>query len=88
MADDSTRTKMIKEAKTEGPVAKAVQYVSTKASQLADKFGFTQEEEYKNKTKEELAKKPSPEPAKKAKGGRVKSIDGIAKRGKTRAKQK
>ena len=83
MGEDSSRTKMLKEAKAEGPVGKAVKYVSTKASELADKFGFTQEEQYKGKTPEELA-------TKKAKGGTVKSAssraDGIAKKGKTRGR--
>ena len=62
------------------------------ASKLADKFGYTQEKEYKGKTTEELAKKPQPEsePVKKAKGGKISSAsaraDGCAIRGKTRGK--
>lgn len=58
------------------------------ASKLADKFGYTQEKEYKGKTTEELAKKP--EPVKKARGGKISSAssraDGIAQRGKTRGR--
>ena len=85
MAEESTRTKMIRETKVDDDmpfVKKAVKAVTLGASQLADKMGFTQEEEYKDKTKEELA-------VKKAKGGMVsasKRADGIAQRGKTRGK--
>ena len=85
MAEESTRTKMIRETKVDDDmpfVKKAVKAATLGASQLADKLGYTQEEEYKNKTKEELA-------VKKAKGGMVsasKRADGIAQRGKTRGR--
>jgi hypothetical protein len=52
-------------------------------SRLGDAVGFTQEEEYKGKTKEELAKK-------KRTGGMISSAskraDGCAKRGKTKGR--
>ena len=71
---DSTRTKMIKEAKIEDDflgIKKGVKAATTKASEFADRMGFTQEEEYKK-------------PIKKAKGGYVRSADGCAQRGKTK----
>ena len=73
---DSTRTKMIKDAKIEDDflgIKKGVKAATTKASEFADRMGFTQEEEYKK-------------PIKKAKGGYVRSADGCAQRGKTRGK--
>ena len=85
MAEESTRTKMIRETKVDEDmpiVKKAVRAVSLGASKLADKMGFTQEEEYKDKTKDELK-------IKKAKGGTVsasKRADGIVIKGKTRGK--
>jgi hypothetical protein len=52
-------------------------------SRAGDAVGFTQEEEYKDKTKEELAKK-------KRAGGMISSAskraDGCAKRGKTKGR--
>jgi hypothetical protein len=74
---DSTRTKMIKEAKIEDDflgIKKGVKAVTTKASELADRFGYTQEEEYKKPIQ------------KKAAGGFVRAADGIAKRGKTKGR--
>jgi hypothetical protein len=57
-------------------------------SRLGDAVGFTQEDKYKGKTREEIAKKSTPE--KKRAGGTVgsasKRADGIAMRGKTRGK--
>ena len=85
MAEESTRTKMIRETKVDDDmpmIKKAVRAVSLGASKLADKMGFTQEEEYKDKSKEELK-------VKKASGGTVsasKRADGCAIRGKTRGK--
>ena len=73
---DSTRTKMIKDAKIEDDflgIKKGVKAATTKASEFADRMGFTQEEEYKK-------------PIKKAKGGYVRSADGCAVRGKTKGK--
>ena len=84
MAEESTRTKMIRETKVDDDmplVKRAVRAVTLGASQLADKAGFTQEKEYADKTKEELIKK--------AKGGMVyrRVADGpIVKRGKTRGR--
>jgi hypothetical protein len=57
-------------------------------SKIGDAVGYTQEDKYKGKTKEEIAKKPTPE--KKRAGGVVgsasKRADGCAQRGKTRGK--
>ena len=85
MAEESTRTKMIRESKVDEDmpfVKKAVRAVTLGGSQLLDKMGFTQEKEYADKSKEELIKK--------RKGGKVKSAsaraDGCAIRGKTRGK--
>lgn len=78
---DSTRTKKIREAKIEDDtlgIKKVMKAGALKASELADRIGFTQEDEYKDK-----------EPVKKKAGGSVSSAskraDGIAIRGKTRA---
>lgn len=87
MAEESTRTKMIRESKVDDDmpfVKKAVRAVTLGGSKLLDKMGITQEQEYKDKTKEELA-------IKKRAGGTVKSsaskrADGIAQRGKTKGK--
>jgi hypothetical protein len=85
MAEESTRTKIIREAKVDEDmpmVKKAVRAVTLGVSKLADKMGFTQEKEYADKSKEELVKKRS--------GGSVSSAskraDGCAQRGKTRGK--
>jgi hypothetical protein len=87
MAEESTRTKMIRETTVDDDmpmVKKVIRNVTLGASKLADKVGFTQEKEYADKTKEEIK-------VKKAKGGVVKSgaskrADGCAVRGKTRGK--
>jgi hypothetical protein len=91
MAEESTRTKMIRETQVDDDmpmVKKAVRAVTLGASRLADKMGLTQEQEYKDKTKEELMQKSAPE--KKAKGGVVgsasKRADGCAIRGKTKGR--
>ena len=85
MTEESTRTKIIREAKVDEDmpmVKKAVRAVTLGVSKLADKMGFTQEKEYADKSKEELVKKRS--------GGSVSSAskraDGIAARGKTRGR--
>lgn len=85
MAEESTRTKMIRETKVDDDmpfIKKAVRAVTLGGSQLLDKMGITQEKEYADKTKEELA-------VKKRKGGMVyrRVADGpIVKRGKTRGR--
>lgn len=87
MAEDSSRTKMLKEAPTDedmGPVKRMVKKGATKISEMLDRMGMTQEKQYEGKTKEEMA-------VKKAKGGSIKSsaskrADGIAQRGKTRGR--
>ena len=86
MSEESTRTKTIRETKVDDDmpmVKKAVRAVTLGASKLADKMGFTQEKEYSDKSKEELA-------VKKAKGGTVgsasKRADGCAVRGKTKGR--
>jgi hypothetical protein len=77
---DSTRTKKLKDAKIEDDflgIKKGVKAVSVKASEIADRLGYTQEDEYK-KT-----------PEKKAKGGVVsasKRADGCARKGKTKGR--
>jgi hypothetical protein len=85
MAEESTRTKMIRETKVDDDmplVKRAVRAVTLGASKLADKMGFTQEKEYKDKSKEELVKKRS--------GGKVSSAskraDGCAQKGKTKGR--
>jgi hypothetical protein len=85
MAEESTRTKIIREAKVDEDmpmVKKAVRAVTLGASKLADKMGFTQEKEYEDRSKEEIVKKRA--------GGSVgsasKRADGCAQRGKTRGK--
>ena len=78
MAEKSTRTKMIEEAPIEEDtmgIKTLMKKGALKASQLADKIGFTQEDQYKDK-----------QPVKKVKGGYVKSADGCAVRGKTRGR--
>ena len=86
MADNSTRTKMIKDApvgEDMGPIKRIVKAGATKASELLDRLGIRQEKEYEGKSKEELQ-------VKKAKGGKISSAskraDGCAIRGKTRGK--
>ena len=87
MAEEkSTRTKIIEETKVDDDmplVKKAIHATTLGASRLADKLGFTQEKEYADKSKEELA-------VKKAKGGTVgsasKRADGCAVRGKTKGR--
>ena len=86
MAEDSARTKMLKEAPVDedmGPIKRMMKSGMVKGSELLDRLGIRQEKEYENKTKEELIKK--------RKGGKVKSsaskrADGIAQRGKTRGR--
>jgi hypothetical protein len=86
MADEtkeSTRTKKIREAKIEDDtfgIKSMLRAGALKASQLGDKVGFTQEDEYKDDKK----------PVKKAKGGMISSAskraDGCAIKGKTKGK--
>ena len=86
MAEESTRTKMIRETKVDDDmplIKKAVRSITLGGSKLLDKMGITQEKEYADKSKEELA-------VKKRKGGSISSAskraDGIAKRGKTKGR--
>jgi len=78
------RTTYIEENMPDGMLKKAVVGVS----KLGDAVGFTQEDKYKGKTREEIAKKPVPE--KKRAGGVVgsasKRADGCAQRGKTKGR--
>jgi hypothetical protein len=79
----SERTKRIEETKIEDDfmgIKKMLKAGALKASQLGDKVGFTQEEEYKDK-----------KPVKKKSGGMIKSsaskrADGCVKKGKTRGR--
>jgi hypothetical protein len=87
MADDKRvegRTTYIEENMKDGVLKDLVM----KVSKMGDAVGFTQEDKYKGKTREEIAKKPTPE--KKAKGGVIgsasKRADGCAVRGKTRGR--
>ena len=76
---ESSRTKKIREAKIEDDtfgIKSMLRAGALKASQLGDKVGFTQEDEYKDNKK----------PVKKAKGGYVKAADGCAKKGKTKGR--
>jgi hypothetical protein len=86
MAEDSARTKMLKEAPVDedmGPIKRAVKSGAVKVSELLDRMGMKQEKEYEGKSKEELA-------IKKRAGGMIgsasKRADGCAQRGKTRGK--
>jgi len=78
------RTTYIEENMPDGMLKKAVVGIS----RLGDAVGFTQEDKYKGKTRQEIAKKSAPE--KKRAGGVVgsasKRADGIATKGKTRGK--
>jgi len=87
VADDKRvegRTTYIEENMPDGMLKKAVVGIS----KLGDLVGFTQEEKYKGKTRQEIAKKPVPE--KKRAGGMVgsasKRADGVAVRGKTKGR--
>ena len=86
MADEkkeSSRTKKIRDTKIEDDTFGIKQIIKSgalKASELGDKVGFTQEEDYKDD-----------KPIKKKAGGMVKSsaskrADGIAIKGKTRGR--
>lgn len=83
----STRTKMLEEAKIEDDplmIKRALRGAGVGISKLADKAGFTQEEEYK---KMEQSKNKAKGGAVKMKsGGYVKAADGCAKRGKTKGR--
>ena len=80
---ESSRTKKIREAKIEDDtfgIKRLLKSGALKASELGDKVGFTQEEEYKDD-----------KPIKKKAGGVIKSsaskrADGCAKRGKTKGR--
>jgi hypothetical protein len=78
------RTTYIEENMPDGMLKKAVVGIS----RLGDAVGFTQEDKYKGKTRQDIAKKPVPE--KKRAGGVVgsasKRADGIATKGKTRGR--
>ncbi len=87
MADDKRiegRTTYIEENMPDGILKKAAVGIS----RLGDAVGFTQEDKYKGKTRQEVAKKSAPE--KKRAGGMVgsasKRADGCATKGKTRGR--
>jgi len=87
MADDKRvegRTTFIEENMKDG----ILKDIAMKVSKMGDAVGFTQEDKYKGKTREEIAKKPVPE--KKRAGGVVgsasKRADGCAQRGKTKGR--
>ena len=78
------RTTYIEENMPDGMLKKAVVGIS----RLGDAVGFTQEDKYKGKTRQDIAKKSAPE--KKRAGGVVgsasKRADGCATKGKTRGR--
>jgi hypothetical protein len=78
------RTTYIEENMPDGMLKKAVVGIS----RLGDAVGFTQEDKYKGKTRQDIAKKSAPE--KKRAGGVVgsasKRADGCAVKGKTRGR--
>ncbi len=87
MADNKRvegRTTFIEENMKDGVLKDLVM----KVSKMGDAVGFTQEDKYKGKTREDIAKKPVPE--KKRAGGVVgsasKRADGCATKGKTRGR--
>jgi hypothetical protein len=87
MADDKRvegRTTFIEENMKDG----ILKDIAMKVSKMGDAVGFTQEDKYKGKTREEIAKKPVPD--KKRAGGMVgsasKRADGCAQRGKTKGR--
>jgi hypothetical protein len=87
MADNKRvegRTTFIEENMKDG----ILKDIAMKVSKMGDAVGFTQEDKYKGKTREEIAKKPVPE--KKRAGGMVgsasKRADGIAIKGKTKGR--
>ena len=87
MADDKRvegRTTFIEENMKDG----VLKDIAMKVSKMGDAVGFTQEDKYKGKTREEIAKKPVPD--KKRAGGMVgsasKRADGCAQRGKTKGR--
>jgi hypothetical protein len=76
---DSSRTKMMDEMPDN-----FMSKLARKASRIGDKLGFTQEDKYKGKTKDEMT-------VKKRAGGAIKSsaskrADGCAVKGKTRGR--
>ena len=87
MSDDKRvegRTTYIEENMKDGVLKDLVM----KVSKMGDAVGYTQEDKYKGKTREEIAKKLVPE--KKRAGGMVgsasKRADGCAQRGKTKGR--
>ena len=74
------RTAYIKKNMPDG----VLKSILVKGSELVDNMGFTQQKEYEGKTREEVAKKPTPE--KKRAGGYVKAADGCVQRGKTKGR--
>ena len=90
MAEKSTRTKMLEEAEiTDDPfyLKRALRGAGVGISKLADKAGFTQEEEYRKMNKQEVKKKKSGGSVKGYKGGGyVKAADGCATKGKTKGR--
>lgn len=86
MAEDKKQVEVEKSSRTktlESLPPNAMQGMAAAVSRGLDKIGITQEKEYKDKSKEEVA-------VKKAKGGMISSAskraDGCATKGKTRGK--
>ena len=88
MAEKSTRTKMLEEAEIKDDplmLKRALRGAGVGISKLADKAGFTQEEEYK-KMEEKKKKRAGGMTKMKASVSASKRADGIAKKGKTKGR--
>jgi hypothetical protein len=88
--EKSTRTKMLEEAKIKDDplfLKRALRGAGVGVSKIADKLGYTQEEEYKKMNKAEPKKKKAGGSVKGYKGGGyVKAADGCATKGKTKGR--
>ena len=78
---DSSRTKMM-DAMPDNMMSR----LARKASRMADKVGFTQEDKYAGKTKEDMAVKKAKGGAIKYKSGGVTRADGACTKGHTKGK--
>ena len=83
---DSSRTKMIEDAPAEGGFKSMLKKAMTGASRMADKVGFTQEDKYKGKSKEDMQKKAKGGSVKKYAKGGVTRADGCVTKGHTKGK--
>jgi hypothetical protein len=88
MADnkDSSRTKMLDEAPSEGGFKGMVKKALTGASRMADKMGLTQEDKYKGKKPQDMEKKAKGGSVKKYAKGGVTRADGCVTKGHTKGR--